>query len=95
MQIQKITNLTPNYLIQKKQEKTTNINNNNTNNYTTIPYYNDLTFQARVDKGLVRFYEVNQSRMPKTVKRFIDKLANKETLSPLQAQTAAFAGLSL
>ena len=31
--------------------------------------------------------------MPKTVKRFIDKLANKETLSPLQAQTAAFAGL--
>lgn len=93
MQIQKITNLTPNYLIQKKQEKTTNINNNNTNNYTTIPYYNDLTFQARVDKGLVRFYEVNQSRMPKTVKRFIDKLANKETLSPLQAQTAAFAGL--
>lgn len=92
MIIQKIYNFQNNYnypKLQEKEKKQTSYNNS----YTSIPYYNDINFQARVDKGLVRFYDVNKGRMPKTVKRFIDKLASKDGLTPLQAQTAAFAGL--
>ena len=57
--------------------------------YATAP----VTFGARVDKGLVRFYETNAGRMPKTVKNFIEKLPNKDLITPLAAQAAAFAAI--
>ena len=54
--------------------------------------FNDhmLAFKARVDKGLDRFYETNKTRMPFTVKRYVEALEDKSRLSPLQAQQRAF-----
>ena len=66
-------------------------------NYQTIPFqtaYNDLTFTARVDKGLKRFYEFNKDRMPITVKTYIENLPDINSRTPLQAQAEAFAALA-
>ena len=54
--------------------------------------YNDylLSFGARVDKGLERFYEVNKTRMPVTVKDYIESLPDKKVLSPMEARRNAF-----
>lgn len=58
--------------------------------------FNDhmLSFKARVDKGLERFYETNKDRMPLTVKRYVDALEDKSRLTPLEAQQRAFGKLS-
>ena len=57
--------------------------------------FNDqLVFEARVDKGLTRFYEFNKDRMPITVKDYIESLSEK-TISPLEAQKNAFQNLTL
>lgn len=53
----------------------------------------NIAFEARVDKGLTRFYEANASRMPKTVKTYIETLTDKTSQTPLFAQKSAFAGL--
>ncbi len=53
----------------------------------------NIPFEARVDKGLTRFYETNADRMPKTVKTYIENLADKTSQTPLFAQKSAFAGL--
>ena len=75
MKIQKISIL-PNYnLLAENQYKNNKIENKaQTINYTSVPYYNDIAFQARVDKHLPRFFEANKERMPKTVKKFIEGL---------------------
>lgn len=75
----------------KKIEQGTN-NSQTTMNFVTNPL--QFTFEARVDKGLTRFYEANVDRMPKTVKRYIESLADKTSKTPLQAQATAFAALA-
>ena len=95
MKIQKISIL-PNYnLLAENQCKNNKIENKaQTINYTSVPYYNDIAFQARVDKHLPRFFEANKERMPKTVKRFIEGLKDKASMTPLQAQAEAFIALA-
>lgn len=65
-----------------------------------LPKYNydnqkpiNIPFEARVDKGLTRFYEANAGRMPQTVKTYIETIADKTLQTPLNAQKNAFAGL--
>ena len=57
-----------------------------------FPGYNDymLSFGARVDKGVDRFYETNKDRMPQTVKIYIESLDDKSKVSPLEAQQKAY-----
>lgn len=97
MQINRISSL--NFFTAQNSTKQTN--SKNTKNSassikpTTNPldyHFNDylLSFEARVDKGLPRFYEENKDRMPHTVKTYIDTLPNKRGLSPLQAQYNAY-----
>ena len=58
-------------------------------------YY--LSFGARVDKGLNRFYEQNKDVMPLTVKSYIESLSveEKQVVTPLQAQANAFEFLKI
>lgn len=89
MYIQKLTslyNFAQPLSPQKKRVKTTQETKNI--QATSNPLY--ITFQARVDKGLIRFYETNADRMPKTVKDYIESLPDKTLKTPLQAQTNAF-----
>ena len=60
--------------------------------YSTNPI--NISFEARVDKGLIRFYEANANRMPKTVKTYIETLSDKNSKTPLQAQRGAFIALA-
>lgn len=55
---------------------------------------NPITFEARVDKGLSRFFSTNVDRMPNTVRTFIEKLPDKVSHTPIQAQQGAFAALA-
>lgn len=48
------------------------------------------TFEARVDKGMIRFYEFNSKRMPTTMKTYLDSLQDKFSLTPIQAQRNAY-----
>ena len=52
-----------------------------------------ISFEARVDKGLQRFYEFNIRRMPSTVKNYIETLPDKSLYTPLGAQRNAFSKL--
>lgn len=65
--------------------------------YQLIPIYNDyfLTFGARVDKGLDRFYEANKERTPQTVQNYIESLKDRTKYSPLEAQQNSFEILQL
>lgn len=58
--------------------------------------YNDylLSFGARVDKGLERFYDANKDRMPVPVRRYVENLSDKTQLTPLEAQKRAFSSLN-
>ena len=85
-----------NYKI-KHENKFTNSKNDDTAGsvgYSSIPYYNTISFQARVDKNLKRFYEVNKDRMPRTLRNFVDQLPDKEMLTPLEANKLAFSALA-
>ena len=62
--------------------------------YNNVPYYNTISFQARVDKGLKRFYEVNKDRMPNTLRKFVEQLPDLEGLTPLDANKLAFSALA-
>ena len=57
--------------------------------------FNDhlVSFGARVDKGLERFYDANKDRMPSPMRRYVDSLEDKTRLTPLQAQRRAFINL--
>lgn len=66
--------------------------------YTIMPDYNKYLISfgaARVDKGLERFYEVNQDRMPETVKNYIETLEDKSKTTPIEAQQKAFEYLDM
>ena len=91
MRIEKITAITYNQFVQptQKKEELTSIENKQ---YISIPY--GVAFGARVDKGLTRFYEANKERMPKTLKKFIEKLPDKTIMTPQQANKEAFAALA-
>ncbi len=72
------------------------LSNNSVLNSYPLAYYlyhgQDLSFTARVDKGLERFYAVNKDLMPNTVKKYIDSIAPQQvkSLSPIAAQQNAF-----
>lgn len=87
MRIQRITNL-PRYSYNFNNRK-----NEESPQQTTITNPLNIAFEARVDKGLTRFYEANAERMPKTVKSYIQNLADKTSITPLTAQKNAFIGL--
>ena len=57
-----------------------------------VSKFNDhlISFGARVDKGLERFYDVNKERMPIPVRRYIEGLDDKSRLTPMEAQRRAF-----
>ena len=89
VQLPKIFNTTPqNQELKLKQE-----HKNNTNSMSDPIISSNISFEARVDKGLERFYNVNSEKMPKTVKTFIENLDDKKAFTPLRAQAAAFAAL--
>lgn len=56
-----------------------------------------LNFEARlrVDKGLKRFYEINQFRMPVTLKKHITSLKDLNNISPMEAFRKAFEFLNI
>lgn len=88
----RIQTINPNFYFNKPIKNTPQETETKTNSYTTSPF--NINFEARVDKGLTRFYEVNASRMPLTVKTYIENLVDKTSKTPLQAQAAAFAALA-
>lgn len=91
VQLPKIFNTTPqNQELKLKQEYKNNID------LMSDPIISsNISFEARVDKGLERFYNVNSEKMPKTVKTFIENLEDKKAFTPLRAQAAAFAALAV
>ncbi|MBE7709495.1 MAG: hypothetical protein E7Z93_03495 [Cyanobacteria bacterium SIG32] len=64
-------------------------------NFMLLNKFNDhlISFEARVDKGLERFYEANKDRMPIPVSRYINSLEDKSRLTPLEAQRRVFIAL--
>ncbi len=84
---------------QKNNKKENNINNEYSPNkqFELRAKFNDymLSFGARVDKGLERFYDVNKDRMPDTVRKYVESLPDKKALSPQEAQKNAFENLQL
>lgn len=90
------------FSIQKSNNNYKKINQSGyTNNvdYSPISYPANyyLSFGARVDKGLNRFYEQNKDVMPITVKSYIENLSSddKQVITPLQAQANAFEFLTI
>lgn len=63
-----------------------------TSNNKFLTGYNDylLSFEARVDKGLERFYDTNKDRMPVIVRNYIEQLDDKSRITPMEAQKQAF-----
>lgn len=95
MQINKISSF--NFLSKPQQQKTILQKQNQPMNIqlsiNPLDFsYNDylLSFGARVDKGLPRFYEENKERMPLTLREYVDSLENKREISPLEANYEAF-----
>lgn len=62
--------------------------------YQTKPL-DTLSFEARVDKGMDRFYSTNETRMPQTVIDYVATLDDKTKLTPLETQQNAFELLSI
>ena len=60
------------------------------NNKITKPINRNINFEAKVDKGLARFYEVNASRLPLTLQNHIATINDFSSVSPIQAQKEAF-----
>ena len=83
------------YLQQKEQKQTISHSNYQTNSMLPHSYNAYLIgFEARVDKGLERFSEANEERMPYTVKTFLETVEDKGSRTPLQVQQEAFAPLT-
>lgn len=64
-------------------------------NFELRSKFNDhlMSFGARVDKGLERFYDTNKERMPSTLRRYVESMEDKSRLTPLEAQKRAFSKL--
>src|SRR5574344_579473 len=90
---------TNNYTYRKQQQNTSQMSNpisRPVNDNTLLKSkFNDylLSFGARVDKGLERFYDKNKDIMPVTVKSYVENLDDKSGYTPLQAQINAFGNL--
>ena len=82
-------NITPQVKKDKKAENSQPVTINKTELY---PQFNDwmLSFGARVDKGLNRFYNENKDRMPKTVRELVEPMPNRGVLTPMEAQYYAY-----
>lgn len=65
--------------------------------YELFVEQDSLNFEARarVDKGLQRFYEANQSRMPMTLEKYISGLKDFNGVSPMDALKKAFEFLNI
>ncbi len=76
----------------KEVKQNSSVKNFPQNNPINPLGYNDylLSFGARVDKGLERFYDTNKDRMPQTVRDYIENLDDKSKYSPLEAQKNAY-----
>lgn len=97
MNIHPINSIYSNYKLQQKKPLTNDKQESAPNSYATAPFeikagFNDhlISFKARVDKGLERFYEENKDRMPITVSRYVEALEDKSRLTPMEAQKRAF-----
>lgn len=65
-------------------------------NRTTSQKYSGLqNFEARVDKSFTRFYEVNEKRMPVTLKNYIAGITDFTLITPISAMKKAFEYLEL
>lgn len=80
---------------QNKQQNTSPETQSPDSNFELRSQFNDhlISFGARVDKGLDRFYLTNKDRMPHPVRRYIENLDDKTRLTPLEAQRRAFSKL--
>ncbi|MBS6552411.1 MAG: hypothetical protein KH321_00530 [Clostridium sp.] len=80
---------------QNKQQSTSPETQSPDSNFELRSQFNDhlISFGARVDKGLDRFYLTNKDRMPHPVRRYIENLDDKTRLTPLEAQRRAFSKL--
>ena len=72
----------------KEVKQNSSVKNFPQNNPINPLGYNDylLSFGARVDKGLERFYDTNKDRMPQTVRDYIENLDDKSKYSPLSSK---------
>ena len=85
-------NINKQHLYSKEQKQPISHTNYQTNSILSHNYNAYLIgFEARVDKGLERFSEANEERMPYTVKTFLETIEDKGTRTPLQVQQEAFA----
>lgn len=82
-------NITP---LVKKDKKAENSQPVTTNKTELYPQFNDwlISFGARVDKGLNRFYNENKDRMPKAVRELVEPMPNRGLLTPMEAQYYAY-----
>lgn len=89
-----ITQPKDNKNLQKTPQKIAQANSEG--NFELRSKFNDhlMSFGARVDKGLERFYDTNKDRMPFTLRRYVESINDKSRLSPLEAQKRAFASLN-
>ena len=76
-------NNTINNIIEQKQ-------NVKTENYYPIPFMGSI----RVDKSMTRFYDFNEKRLPTTVRKYLETIEDKFSITPLEAQKAAFSALN-
>ena len=60
------------------------------NKKITNPINSNINFKAVVDKGMIRFYDANASRLPLTLKNHLATITDLSTITPLQAQADAF-----
>lgn len=97
MQILKITPAITKPQQNQNNNYTSNIKEENITgkNYYELPNYQSIAFLGiRVDKGLERFFRENKKRMPAKVISYIENLADRLGISPLEAQKNAYAKLS-
>lgn len=79
----------------KKENKLKPVNQNSTNPLELKSKFNDhlISFEARVDKGMNRFFNKNKELMPERVRALVEPMPNREAITPLQAQYYAYQGL--
>lgn len=79
----------------KKEQKQKTVQENVTNPMDLRSQFNDhlISFGARVDKGMNRFFYVNKDRMPERVRNLVEPMKNRELITPLDAQYYAYKNL--
>ena len=79
----------------KKENKQQKVNQNITAQTELVSRFNDhlVSFEARVDKGMNRFFNKNKDVMPERVRALVEPMQNREVITPLEAQYYAYQGL--